>query len=261
MALSKSRDIPRPTLPATLISPFMLTCVLIVVLGANGLTQSPSAGQADSREEFDGYLLVLSKTGPKEVISAAESFESHWPHSKLLGHVLELELEAYRSLNDSASAILIGEKVLKVAPDNLLVLTNIAYILASSTSEQQQLARAERYARRELELSRTIRIPKRISPKEWAEMQGRQNSTAHAALGLVAYKRGNITGAIQEFETAVKLAPAPEAAHYYRLGMLYEASGNESGAMEMLRRAVDSNDSTIRRLAENELKSISRKHR
>jgi tetratricopeptide (TPR) repeat protein len=238
----------------------MLTCVLLVVLGAIGLAQPPSAGQADSREEFDGYLLILSKTTSKEVISAAEDFESHWPHSKLLGHVLELELEAYRSLNDSANAILIGEKALKAVPDNLLVLTNIAYILANTTNERQQLARAEQYARRELELSRTIRIPKKISPEEWAEMQGRQNSTAHAALGLVAYKRGNIAGAIQEFETAVKLAPAPEAAHFYRLGMLYQANGNESGAIKMLRRAVDSNDPAIRRLAENELKSIRLRH-
>src|SRR5712692_7099279 len=143
MALSKRRYIPTPILSATLISPFMLTCVLLVVLRAIGLAQSPSAGQADSREEFDGYLLVLSKTTSKEVILAAEGFESHWPHSKLLGHVLELELEAYRSLNDSANAILIGEKALKAVPDNLLILTNIAYILANTTNERQQLARAE----------------------------------------------------------------------------------------------------------------------
>lgn len=239
----------------------MSVCLLVVILGVSCPAQSPSVGQADSREEFDGYLLLLSKTAPNEVISAAKSFESLWPNSRLLGHVLELELEAYRSLGDSANAILTGEKALKVAPDNLLVLTNIAYILASSTSEQQQLARAERYARRELELSRTLRVPKKISPKEWGEIQGRQNSTAHAALGLVAYKRGNIGGAIQEFETAVKLAPAPDAAHYYRLGMLYRMRGDESLAVEMLGRAADSSDSTIRGLAENELKSMRRRRR
>jgi tetratricopeptide (TPR) repeat protein len=248
-------SVPSPKLTPTLINSFLLTCLLLVVLGANGLAQTTAAGQANSREEFDEYLLILSKTAPKEVLSAAGSFERHWPGSKLVAHVLELELEAYRSLGDSANAILAGEKALKAAPDNLFVLTNIAYILASSTSDQQQLARAERYARRELELSTNIRIPKRISPREWEEIQGRQNSTAHATLGLVAYKRGNTAGAIHEFETAVKLAPVPEAAHYYRLGMLYRASGNESRAIEMLRRAVESNDPTIRRLAESELKT------
>jgi tetratricopeptide (TPR) repeat protein len=238
---------------------FQLTCMLLLVFVVTGLPQSPAAGQANSPEEFDEYLVVLLKTMPKEIISAAGDFEHLWPRSELLAQVLELKLEAYRSIGDPVNAILAGERALKAAPDNLLVLTNIAYIIASSTNDRQQLARAERYARRELELSTKIRIPKRISLKEWDEMQGRQNSTAHATLGLVAYKRGDTAGAIKEFETAVKLAPAP--AHYYRLGILYRTSGNESAAIEMLRRAAASNDATIRQLAESELQSLSRTHR
>jgi tetratricopeptide (TPR) repeat protein len=234
---------------------------LLVFFGANGLSQSPSAGQANSPQEFDGYLLVLSETVPKQVIRAAQNFERQWPRSELLAHVLELELEAYRSLGDSANALLAGEKALKAAPDNLLLLTSIAYIIASSTNDRQQLALAERYARRELELSTKIRIPKSISVTEWEEVRGRQNSMAHAALGLVSYKRGDIATAIKEFETAVKLAPVPDPAQYYRLGMLYRVSGNKSGAIEMLRRAVECNDPSIRPLAESELQSIGRKHR
>jgi tetratricopeptide (TPR) repeat protein len=75
-------------------------------------------------------------------------------------------------------------------------------------------------------------------------------------LGLVAYKRGDIVGAIREFETAVRLAPAPDAAQYYRLGMLYRAGGNQSKAIEMLQRTAESNDPTLRQLAERELKSL-----
>jgi tetratricopeptide (TPR) repeat protein len=239
----------------------MLTCVVFLAYGSNGQAQFTSAGQANSPEEFDAYLLVLSKTSPKEVISAAGDFERHWPHSELLAHVSELELEAYRALGDSEKAILAGEKALKAAPDNLVVLTNLAYIIANSTIDPQQLARAEGYARSELNLSRSIRVPKRISPKEWDEIQGRLSSTAHAALGLVAYKRGDIAGAIQKFETAVKLAPVPDPAQYYRLGMLYETSGNQSKAVDMLHRAAESNDPAIRQLAERELKSLRRKHR
>jgi tetratricopeptide (TPR) repeat protein len=245
---------------ATVMAFFRLMWMLLVVSGLNVLPQSPSAGQARSREEFDGYLLVLSKSVPKEVIPAAEDFERQWPSSELLAHVLELKLEAYRSLGDSFNAILAGERALKAAPDNILVLTNIAYIIASTSNDRQQLARAEHYARRELELAKTIRIPKRISLAEWDEISGQQNSTAHAALGLVDYKRGDIAGAIKEFETAVKLAPVPDPAQYYRLGRLYRASGNEFQAIEMLRRAVASNDPAIRPLAESELQSIARKH-
>jgi len=95
----------------------MLTCVVLLVYGSNSQAQFSSAGQADSREEFDAYLLVLSKTSPNEVISVAGDFERHWPQSELLAHVSELELEAYRALGDSANAILAGEKALKAAEE------------------------------------------------------------------------------------------------------------------------------------------------
>jgi tetratricopeptide (TPR) repeat protein len=240
---------------------FRLTWILLFVFGLNGLPQAPSAGQARSPEEFDGYLFVLSKSVPKEVIPAAENFERQWPGSELLAHVLELKSEAYRSLGDASNAILAGERALEAAPDNLRVLTNIASIIASTSNDRQQLARAEHYARRELELSTRIRIPKRISLTEWDEISGQQNSRAHAALGLVAYKRGDTAGAIKEFETAVKLAPVPDPAQYYRLGRLYQASGNKFEAIQMLQRAVASNDPTIRPLAESVLQSLGRKHR
>jgi len=247
---------PAPSAGARLRGFFVLTCVLLLLSRANGRAQFTSAGQAKSREEFDAYLLVLSKTSPKEVISAARDFEQHWPRSELLGQVLELQLNAYRAVGDSTQAIVAGEKALKAVPDNLVILSNLAYIIANGTADPQQLARAEEYARRELERSRTILVPKKISLEEWNEIQSRLGSTAHAALGLVSYKRGDVAGAIREFETAVKLAPAPEPAHYYRLGMLYRASGNRSKAAEMLRRTADSNDPTLRPLAERELKSL-----
>jgi len=247
-----------PAVGAKPIGPFALTCALLLVFLENGQAQFTSAGQANSPEEFDAYLLVLSKPSPKEVILAAGEFERHWPRSELLAHIFELELEAYRLLGDSAKAILAGEKALKVAPGNLVVLANLGYIIASSTPDPQQLARAEGYARRELEVSKSIRVPKRISPREWDEIQGHLGSIAHATLGLVIYKRGEVAEAVREFETAVKLAPVPDPTQIYRLGMLYRASGNLSGAIEMLRRAAELNDPTIRELAQRELKSLRR---
>jgi tetratricopeptide (TPR) repeat protein len=233
-------------------------CALLLFIGTTTLGQFTAAGQADSPEEFDMYLQVLSKTTPKEVISSAGDFERLWPHSELLPHVFELELEACRSLGDSEKAILAGKKALDVAPDNLVVLANLGYIIASSTTDSQQLDCAERYARRELEVSKTIRLPKRISPGEWDEIQGRLGSTAHATLGLVSFKRGKMVEAVQEFETAIKLTPVPEPAQIYRLGILHRANGNLSRATELLHQAAESDDPTIRELAERELKSLRR---
>jgi tetratricopeptide (TPR) repeat protein len=229
---------------------------MLLALQAGAQAQFSFPGQASSPEEFDSYLLVLEKTSPKDIISATADFEQRWPHSGLIAHVFELEAEAYASLGDAAKAIRSNERALDAAPDNLVVLANLAYVIANSASNSQQLARAEECARRELKLSQTIVIPKKISPQEWEEIRNRIGSTAHASLGLVAYKRGDLTEAIREFEAAVRLEQIPDPAQYYRLGMLYRASGNQSKALEMLRRAAGSNDPTIRQLAEAELSRI-----
>lgn len=236
-----------------------LTGAVVLILVIQCGAQFAAQGQARSPQEFDAYLEVLSKTSPSAVLAAAGDFERQWPQSELLAHVFELELEAHRSLGDAASAILAGEKALRSAPDNLVVLANLSEIIADSTDRPQQLALAKSYARRELERSSNMRVPKKISPGEWDEIRNRLDSISHAALGLVAYKNRELTTAIQEFEKAIKLAPAPEPTQYYRLGRLYRTQGNESGALEMLRRAAQSNDPAIRQLAERELEASKQK--
>ena len=96
-----------------------------------------------------------------------------------------MEAEAHASLGDSAKAIVAGKKALDAAPDNLAILANVAYAMANSTTDAEQLGGAEGYARRELELSKTLHIPRKISPQEWQEIQGRLDSTAHSSLGLM----------------------------------------------------------------------------
>lgn len=103
-----------------------------------------------------------------------------------------------------------------------------------------------------------MKVPKRISPQEWEKTEGRLRPQAYAALGLVAYKRGQIAQAIHEFETATRVAPAPDPTQYYRLGMLYRASGKKREAIQMFRRAAKLGEPLIRGLAEQELQTLDR---
>ncbi len=213
-------------------------------------------GQANSPEEFDAYLLVLKETKPEKIITATSDFMRRWPQSEMVAQILELQSEAYESLGDFKNAILSGEKALAAVPNNLVVLTNLAYTIANSTSDAQELVRAERYARRVLDLSQTIVIPKKISPQEWQETRNHLTSTAHAALGIIAYKARNSPAAIRELEIAVGSERSSNPAHYYRLGLLYQTTGNRVKSIEMLRRAAAGNDPAIRQLAEEKLKAI-----
>lgn len=234
----------------------LLGCWLGLWLAADGRGQFASLPQADSPEEFDAYLDVLSKARPADVISSAREFEKNWPHSPLRGPVCQMELEAYRSLDDFSGAIEAGQRALQFAPGNLQVTAELASIIADATADVQQLARAEDYARRTLQALKTFTVPKWIPPQKWEMMEGQLKSEAHAALGMVAYKRGDTPQAIREFEAAVELAPVPQPAQYYRLGMLYRASGNKPAALEKLQRAAQMDDPAIRRLAEKQLKVL-----
>jgi len=222
----------------------------------NGVSQFASLPQANSPEEFDGYLDVLTKTAPVDVISAAKQFEKDWPESQLLGPVCQMELETYRSLNDPLDAIAAGEKALKFAPGNLAVTADLASIIADVATDPQRLDQADLYARKTLEALKSFTVPKWILPDNWEKIAGHLKSEAHAALGLVAYKRGEIQQAIQEFETAIDVAPIPDATEYYRLGRLYQSKGDKPAAIEKLRQAAAMNDPAIRLLAQKELKAL-----
>jgi tetratricopeptide (TPR) repeat protein len=79
---------------------------------------------------------------------------------------------------------------------------------------------------------------------------------AYSALGLVAYKRGNLALAIRELETAMNLTPTPDPTLYYRLGMLHKASGDMARAIQELQKAAASNDPVLGPLAQQQLKSL-----
>ena len=233
-------------------------CLVPVVVTRNAQAQFAALPQADLPEEFDAYLEVLSKAKPEEVISAGKEFEKSWPHSQLRGPVCKMELDAYRSLNDSANAIEAGERALRFTPGNLVIMGDLASILADVTTDPQQLVRAEEYARKMLEALKTFTFPKSIPPQECERIEGRLRSEAHAALGLVAFKQGKIAQAIHEFETATSLAPTPDPTQYYRLGMLYRATGKKLEAIQMFQTAAKLGEPIIRRLAERQLQGLER---
>jgi tetratricopeptide (TPR) repeat protein len=212
--------------------------------------------QADSPEEFDAYLSVLDTHTPTATLAAAKAFLHGWPASALRAHVYELEFEAYRQLGDVDKAIESGEKSLAAAPDNLIVLANLSVVLANGTSDPKRLERSGMCARKVIELSISFRIPKSITPQEWAEINARINSQAHAALGLVDNQGGNVRTAIREFETAIALAPSPDATQYYRLGLLYRVVGRIADAKKEFQRAAELPDAGIQELAQRELRQL-----
>jgi tetratricopeptide (TPR) repeat protein len=220
--------------------------------------QFTSEPQALTYEEYDQYLSVLSPTDPSAVVKAGESFEKAYPSSALLPKVYRMELDAWKAMGDARQAILAGKKALQLVPENVDVMSELAYLIADTESNPASLKEAKAYGAGTIEFLDKLQIPRSISPQAWKPLRGSIEGRAHSALGLVAFKSGFLKESITEFELSLQTGAVDEAATFYRLGISYHLAGFEEKARSCLTRAAASNDPEIRRRAEQELGKLPR---
>src|ERR1035437_2588562 len=190
--------------------------VLLAAVGFSGtagafaqfgpLVDAMDAPQAKTEEELDLYLELAVSTNPRSSFEMAERFAAEYPKSELLGLVYEYEMQACQRLDDFEGTLRAGRKALELLPDN----ADTQLTLASAIPDHAQgradstplLQEAEEYARRSLRELSTMRIPKEILPERWKSLRGQLEAQAHEALGKVERDRGNVQGAISEFDLA-----------------------------------------------------------
>jgi tetratricopeptide (TPR) repeat protein len=153
-----------------------------------------------------------------------------------------------------------ADRILRLLPDNLTTLVTLALAIPNGTAGRADanalLTRAEEHARRALDVIERKQIPRQIAYQECKQYRSSLLAQAHEALGHVAIKRGKPAQAIEEFETAARLEPAPEGRIYFRLGVAYASDGRTSRARDALRRAAELGPPLIRQLALQELKKL-----
>jgi tetratricopeptide (TPR) repeat protein len=217
------------------------------------LLSPTQARQAQSQEEFDAYLEVVTETDSRKIVKRVESFAAEYPKSQLLGIAYEYQARAYAQLNDFEGVLAAGEKALRAHPDNLNTLLILAPVLADhaarSPNQARWLAQAEDYARRILIGVERTQIPHKIPLEHWEAEKGRMQAQAHEVLGVVAMQRGQVPAAVNEFETTVRVNPNPQGGQYFRLGMAYASAGERGKAQETLRHATDLGPDNVRQLA------------
>lgn len=203
--------------------------------------------QAKTPAEFDAYLDVLD--GP--AIEKGEAFLLAFPQSAMLLPVCEILAKEWRGKGDSGQAIRAASRGLEIAPEYAPLLVELADMLANGS---QQLDRAEASAARALDVLSRVKAPPRVPPEVWTTAVGGLRARAHAALGLVKFKRNDTAGAVSEFETS--LAASPDAAVNYRLGRLYALIGRPADAREQLRQAARTKNETLRAMAQAALAEL-----
>lgn len=205
--------------------------------------------QARTPDEYDAYLDVIDGS----VIEKGAAFERKFPKSALRLPVCELMAREWRSRGDAIQAAAAAERGLKIAPEYVPLLVEIADILANGSGG---LERAESAARRALALIDTIKAPRRTSIEEWTAVISKLRARAHGALGMVYFKRDDVAGAVREFEAALADTSVSDALLHYRLGRLYAVTGRTEGARRQLAEAARSDDKILRERANAALAAL-----
>lgn len=229
----------------------LVSTVLVAQVGRTAPGDLPR--QAKTPEEFDLYLDFEEARDAEVKHRAALHFEQAYPQSELLAYIYQSELDYAQARNLYDAVISAGEKALSIAPDNIPILLVLAEVIPNGPAESRSLDRSEKYAARAMELIDSRHVSPQLTMDDCDALRHQMRSRAHAAIGLVAMKRGAVPLAIHEFETAVSENPDADGVQLYRLARLYLASGRHADAAALLRKAFQIGPQEISSLAAAEL--------
>ena len=219
----------------------------------SSLTSATGKQLEATYDEAVAYQTIQNELDPDKCLQMVADFEKRYPNSQLLSHVYTQGANAEQQKGDLAQVIALGEKSLKLDPDNVLSLILVAVTLPqpkmienlSAAETNQRLAEADADAQHALTL--TDKVPKRAeeTDEQFQKRQAGLISDAHTALALVNMQRDDTDKAIAEFQTAIATAPKPNPVLYFRLGEIYANNGNKAKALEAFQKASQFGEGTV----------------
>jgi len=139
----------------------------------------------------------------------------------------------------------VGEKVLRVDPDNSIALVLTATVLADSLSEsdtdrQGKIAHVKKNAAHALEtVDSSFVPPANATPEQVTAYKSTLQSMAHSALGIVALKTEDNAGAEKELRLSADLNQSqPDPYIWYHLALAQDHQKKYSEALDSVNHAL-----------------------
>lgn len=211
----------------------------VVPKGVNESESSYKAAQKSAMQRADSdtkymtyafFRLLSSVSDPDQQVKLLDQFTQAYPEvaKKQAGRVNYRYAIAYAQANQPQKADEYGEKAIAADPNNVQVLTLVAYDYALRRRTNQ--AKAEEYAKKALTLIPKIKKPEGLAEDAFKTQQNTQEGMARLTLGYLDLQRTirshRTATAISELEQAANLLKASselQCQAYYFLGYSYEA--------------------------------------
>lgn len=183
--------------------------------------------------ETSAINALSAETNEKQRMTDIERFQAAFPNSRFQEQVLQLAVYSLAQLKDPVRLASFSDKALAQNPNSIATLV----LLAATFAEQPDAAstnRAETYARKALELSKT-------NPVEDPTKQKLYSGLAHSALGYCLLKQEKAAAAIPELKTAtadLQGQKEPYSIALFRLGYAYAKSNQMAAAKTTLTEAA-----------------------
>jgi tetratricopeptide (TPR) repeat protein len=198
------------------------------------------------------FMQVQNELDPERQLALAGDFEQRFPSSPLLTYVCSQAARLYQQKGEYAKAVEYGERSLKLDPNNVFSLVIVSMILpqprmlqGTTTENDANVARAESYATRALELIDQIPAEMLEKDEQLQKQKASLASDAHSALGMVALIQDDQPKAAEEFKAAIATATGANPMNYFRLGEAYENLGKLDQAIDAFQSASDLGQGTV----------------
>jgi len=189
------------------------------------IPSSKPPANAEEEAAAKAFQAMPNTDIPKK-IEAGEQFLRKYPDSQYRPVIYSALTFEYIQSGKVDKALEIGDKEVALKPDDVQTMAilsqTIPRAMNSSTPEpEKQLAKAETYGKRAIEITPTISKPEGLPDQNFVAAKNVTLAMAHSGLGLVYFRRGKFNDAIPELEQSVKIDPnpTPDPVNLYLLGM------------------------------------------
>lgn len=228
---------------------------------------SPEAWKAERQQKLEAvkdnrdYIeqsLMSTAFQQKEATKKATllvRFANLFPDSPNAGQALGAAAVTYQQAQNRPKMLETANSALEKDPDNLSILL----LLADDYSEKnEQLEKAETYAKKAAKLCDTAKKPEGVSDADWQQQINLQKGLAFSALGQINLQKKLNPAAVESLAKAAPLLKSNAvvyARNQYRLGFAYLNLKNTAGAKQAFGDAA-SVDSPYKGPAQEKLKAM-----
>ncbi len=192
------------------------------------LALDSAAAPAPVNAEEDAAFKVYQDspvTDLKKKIELGEAFVQKYPQSRYRTIIYSTLTSAYLNTGQVEKMEEVGDKEVELNPNDVQVLAvlgqTIPRVISSKPTDERakELDKAERYAKRAIEVTPTVPKPENITEENFTNAKNITLAMAHSGLGLIYVHHAKFAEAITELEASVKIDPTPDPVNYYLLGL------------------------------------------